>query len=89
MPTVDVLNMNGERVGELELNPVIFDAQINKNLLFDVVKMHLANRRQGTVGTKTEARFRAGKTLATKRDRKSAYGVCVHPSGGEAGYVWA
>ncbi|NLX91402.1 MAG: 50S ribosomal protein L4 [Firmicutes bacterium] len=60
MPTVDVFNMNGERVGELELNPIIFDAQINEHLLFDVVKMHLANRRRGTVGTKDRGEVRGG-----------------------------
>ena len=31
MPTVDVFNIKGERVGEIELNPVIFDAEIKEH----------------------------------------------------------
>lgn len=60
MLTVDVLNMNGERVGELELNPVIFDAEIKEHLLYDVVKMLLANRRRGTAGTKDRSEVQGG-----------------------------
>ncbi|HHU75433.1 MAG TPA: 50S ribosomal protein L4 [Firmicutes bacterium] len=60
MPTVDVLNMDGERIGELELNPVIFDADIKEHLLYDVVKMHQANRRRGTAATKDRSEVRGG-----------------------------
>jgi large subunit ribosomal protein L4 len=60
MPTVDVLNMDGERVGELELNPVIFDAEIKEHLLYDVVKMLQANQRRGTAATKDRSEVRGG-----------------------------
>ncbi len=60
MPTVDVFNMDGERVGELELSPVIFDAEIKEHLLYDVVKMLRANQRRGTAATKDRSEVRGG-----------------------------
>lgn len=60
MPTVDVFNMDGERVGELELSPAIFGAEIKEHLLYDVVKMLLANQRRGTAATKDRSEVRGG-----------------------------
>jgi len=60
MPTVDVFNMQGDRVGELELNPLIFDAEVKEHLLFDVVQMLQANRRRGTASTKGRAEVSGG-----------------------------
>jgi large subunit ribosomal protein L4 len=42
-----VLNMAKTQVGEVELDEAIFGAAPNKALLYEVVKMQLANRRQG------------------------------------------
>jgi large subunit ribosomal protein L4 len=60
MPTVEVYNVQGEQVGELELSPEIFEAEVNEKLLFDVVQMLLAARRRGTASTKTRAEVRGG-----------------------------
>ena len=60
MPTVDVFNMQGDRVGEMELNPLIFDAEIKEHLLFDVVQMIQANRRRGTASTKDRGEVTGG-----------------------------
>lgn len=60
MPTVEVVNTRGESVGELELNPSVFDAEVNENLLFEVSKMHMNNRRKGTASTKTRNEVRGG-----------------------------
>ena len=60
MPTVEVYNVQGEQVGELELSPGIFDAEVNEKLLFDVVQMLLAARRRGTANTKTRGEVRGG-----------------------------
>ena len=60
MPTVEVYNVQGEQVGQLELNPGIFAAEVNEKLLFDVVQMLLAARRRGTANTKTRAEVRGG-----------------------------
>lgn len=60
MPTVDLLNMQGERVGEIELHPRIFDSKVKPSLLHDVVRMLLNNRRQGTASTKTRGEVSGG-----------------------------
>ena len=60
MPTVEVLNIKGEQVGELELSAEIFAAEVNKNLLFAVAQMLQAARRRGTANTKTRREVRGG-----------------------------
>lgn len=53
MPTVKVRNLKNEEVGDLELSDAVFGAELNEGLIHAAVKSYLANRRQGTVGTKT------------------------------------
>jgi large subunit ribosomal protein L4 len=60
MPTVEVYNVKGEQVGEVELNADIFAAEINESLLFDVSQMLLAGRRRGTASTKNRSEVRGG-----------------------------
>jgi large subunit ribosomal protein L4 len=51
MLTVPVFNRAGEQVGEESIDPADFGGAINKQLLHDVVLMHLANQRAGTHST--------------------------------------
>jgi large subunit ribosomal protein L4 len=55
MLTVPVYNQAGDRVGEESIDPADFGGEVNKQLLHDVVLMHLANRRVGTVHTRGRA----------------------------------
>jgi len=55
MLTVPVYNPAGEKVGEESIDPADFGGQVNKQLLHDVVLMHRANRRVGTVNTRGRA----------------------------------
>ncbi len=55
MLTVPVYNPLGEKVGEESIDPADFGGEINKQLLHDVVVMHLAARRVGTVNTRGRA----------------------------------
>ena len=55
MLTVPVYNRAGEKVGEESIDPADFGGEVNKQLLHDVVLMHLANRRVGTVNTRGRA----------------------------------
>jgi len=55
-----VVNMLGERVGEVELNDAIWATDIKPYLMHDVVVMQLANRRRGTSSTKTRGEVRGG-----------------------------
>ena len=60
MPKVAVYNIEGKQVGELELNDAVFGVEINQELLHKAVLRQLANRRQGTVATKSRGLVRGG-----------------------------
>lgn len=60
MPTVAVYNMEGAKVGSMEVNDSIFAAEINKAVLHEVVTNYLANQRQGTQSTKTRTEVSGG-----------------------------
>jgi large subunit ribosomal protein L4 len=51
MLTLNVYNRQGESVGTVEVDPAEFGSAINRQLLHDVVLMHLANQRAGTHST--------------------------------------
>jgi len=60
MPKVDLYNMKGEVVGDIQLSDNVFGAEINNLALHTVVVNQLANRRQGTQSTKTKSEVRGG-----------------------------
>ena len=60
MPRVKVNNLLGEIVVDIELNEAIFGIEVNEHVVYEVVKNHLANRRQGTQSAKTRAEVRGG-----------------------------
>jgi len=60
MPTVAVYNMEGAKIGSMELNDSIFAAEVNKAVLHEVVVNYLANQRQGTQSTKTRTEVSGG-----------------------------
>ena len=60
MPKVNVYNILGEQVGEIELKDNIFGIEVNEHVLYEVVKNQLANKRQGTQSAKTRAEVRGG-----------------------------
>ena len=51
MLTLNVYNRQGESVGSVEVDPADFGGEVNRQLLHDVVVMHLANQRAGTHST--------------------------------------
>ena len=54
MAKVDVLNMNGEKVGSIDLADAVFAPdQVNEALLWEAVKHYRASLRQGTHKTKS------------------------------------
>jgi len=60
MPTAALYNMQGEQVGDIELDPSVFGQEVNHHLLHEAVTMYLANQRVGTANTKTRAEVRGG-----------------------------
>jgi len=55
MPTVDILDLNNAKVGELELADEVFGAEVNESLLYEAVRQFQAGLRSGTHKTKTRS----------------------------------
>lgn len=53
MPKVDVINLQNQKVGEVELSEEVFAAEVNQDLLYESVRNYTAGLRQGTAKTKT------------------------------------
>lgn len=60
MPKVNVYNILGEQVEDIDLKDDIFDVEVNETAMYEMVKNHLANRRQGTQSVKTRTEVRGG-----------------------------
>ena len=60
MPKVVVLNMQGAKVGEMDLSDEIFGAEINETALHTVVRAQLNAKRQGTQSALTRTEVRGG-----------------------------
>ena len=60
MPTVDVYNIQKEKVGELDLKDEIFGVEVKGHVLHEVVTWQRACRRAGTACTKTRGEVRGG-----------------------------
>ena len=52
MPTVDIVDLNNQKVGELELADEVFGAEVNEALLYEAVRHYQAGQRAGTHKTK-------------------------------------
>ncbi len=53
MPTVDIVDLNNEKVGELDLADQVFAAEVNEALIYEAVRNYEAGQRRGTAKTKT------------------------------------
>ena len=60
MPKVDLLNIEGKKVGDIELAESIFGVEVNTDVMHEVVVNYLANQRQGTGSTKTRSEVTGG-----------------------------
>jgi large subunit ribosomal protein L4 len=60
MPTVSILDANGQRSGSLELSPEVFPAEVRVPLLHQAVVRELADRRAGTHDTKGRSEVSGG-----------------------------
>lgn len=89
MPTVKVINIQGNDAGELELSDDVFAAEIKPHLHWEVVKAQQANRRQGTHATLTRSNVKASgakiyKQKGTGRARHGAKTAPQFKGGGVA-----
>ena len=60
MPKVDVYDIKGKKVSDVELNENVFGIEPNENIVHEVLINYLANQRQGTQSTKTRSEVRGG-----------------------------
>ena len=60
MPKVDVYDINGKKVSDVELNEKVFGIEPNETIVHAVLVNYLANQRQGTQSTKTRSEVRGG-----------------------------
>ena len=91
MLKTNVYNMSGELVGEIELSEAVFGIEPNQSVVHDVVKNHLANRRQGTQSALTRAEVSGGgrKPWRQKGTGRARQGSTRAPQWTHGGVVFA
>ena len=91
MLKTNVYNMSGELVGEIELSEAVFGIAPNQAVVHDVVKNHLANKRQGTQSALTRAEVSGGgrKPWRQKGTGRARQGSTRAPQWTHGGIVFA
>ena len=87
MPTVDVLDKDAQKVGEIGLRDDIFSVEVKRHLFHFVLRYQLAAKRMGTASTKTRSEVKAtGRKLwrqkGTGRARTGTSGSPLWRGGG-------
>lgn len=52
MPVLDIYDIEKNKVSEVELSDSVFGVEVNESAIYEVVRMQMAARRQGTASTK-------------------------------------
>ena len=60
MPKIDVYNVEGKKVSDIELKEEVFGIEPNEDVVHSVLVNYMANQRQGTQSTKTRAEVSGG-----------------------------
>ena len=91
MAKVDVINVEGKKVGDITLSDAIFGIEPNEFAVQAVVKNYLANQRQGTQSAKTRAEVRGGgrKPFRQKGTGRHRQGSSTDPTQVGGGVVFA
>jgi len=89
MATARKYSTDGKELGTIELPADVFDAPVNEHLIWEAVKRHLENQRQGTVMTKNRALVSGGgrkpwRQKGTGRARAGSNTSPLWPGGGVA-----
>ena len=91
MLKTNVYDMSGKLVGEIELPEAVFGVTPNESVVHDVVKNHLANKRQGTQSALTRAEVSGGgrKPWRQKGTGRARQGSTRAPQWTHGGIVFA
>lgn len=89
MANIDIYDILKKKVGELELNDVVFNGDVREYLIHEAVKIQLANRRAGTVAVKNRSAVAGGgkkpfKQKGTGQARQGCTRAPHYPGGGVA-----
>ncbi|RLB14696.1 MAG: 50S ribosomal protein L4 [Deltaproteobacteria bacterium] len=82
MTTVDVYNLQKEKISDLELNDNIFNVPVKKHVLHQVVLAQLAGKRSGSAATKgrSEVKSSGSKLWRQKGTGRARAGVASSPT---------
>ncbi|MFM1525652.1 MULTISPECIES: 50S ribosomal protein L4 [Helcococcus] len=91
MANVNVLDIKGNNVGNIELPESLFGVEMNEHVVYEVVKNQLANKRQGTQSAKTRAEVSGGgkKPWRQKGTGRARQGSIRSPQWRGGGIVFA
>ncbi|MGB4609287.1 MAG: 50S ribosomal protein L4 [Saccharofermentanales bacterium] len=87
MAKTNLYNMQGEIIGDVELEDAIFGIEPNEDVVHRIVKNQLANKRQGTSKVKGRSEVRGGgrkpyRQKGTGRARQGSIRAANHVGGG-------
>jgi large subunit ribosomal protein L4 len=87
MPSIDVYNLNRDKVGTIDLDDLVFAGEVKEHLFWEVVRSQLASRRSGTAKAKERNEVRGStrklfRQKGTGRARKGMRTVPGHRGGG-------
>lgn len=91
MPKIQMIDIKGNPVEEVELSEGLFDAPVSTHAVYLVVKNILANKRQGTHSAKTRSEVRGGgrKPWRQKGTGRARQGSIRSPQWTGGGVVFA
>jgi len=89
MATIDVFDMQKNKVGALDLSESVFNADVKEYLIHEAVRVQLTNRRAGTVAVKNRSQVAGGgkkpfKQKGTGQARQGCSRAPQYPGGGVA-----
>ncbi|MGE5177350.1 MAG: 50S ribosomal protein L4 [Hyphomicrobiales bacterium] len=89
MATARKYGSDGKELGTVELPAALFEGEVNEHLIWEAVKIHLQNRRQGTAAVKNRAAVSGGgrkpwRQKGTGRARSGSNTSPLWPGGGVA-----
>jgi large subunit ribosomal protein L4 len=90
MPSIDVYNLNRDKVGSIDLDAAVFGGEIKEYLFWEVVRSQLASRRRGTAKTKqrNEVQGSTRKMFRQKGTGRARKGMCTVPTYRGGGVVF-
>ncbi|HBB17400.1 MAG TPA: 50S ribosomal protein L4 [Syntrophus sp. (in: bacteria)] len=60
MPVTGVYDIENHRISEIDLSDAVFGAEVNRDAIYEVVRMQMASRRMGTASAKGRSDVRGG-----------------------------